>query len=127
MKKIIMLLLCTAALIFTILVLQIPQQKSMNEQPIPSSKSMSFYSSSNASLSQENSSAVQTDTNQSDTYTVKEYQGHLAVFRNQETFPFLEYETDVALLPEKDRDTLKTGKTVHTMAEVEKIVEDYDS
>ena len=127
MKKIIMLLLCTAALIFTILVLQIPQQKPPNEQPIPSSKSMSFYSSSNASLSQGNSSAVQTDTKQSDTYTVKEYQGHLAVFRNQETVPFLEYETDVAMLPEKDRDTLKTGKTVHTMAEVEKIVEDYDS
>lgn len=122
-----MLLLCTAALIFTILVLQIPQQKPPNEQPIPSSKSMSFYSSSNASLSQGNSSAVQTDTKQSDTYTVKEYQGHLAVFRNQETVPFLEYETDVAMLPEKDRDTLKTGKTVHTMAEVEKIVEDYDS
>ena len=127
MKKIIMLLLCTAALIFTILVLQVPQQKPPKEQTTSSSKSTSFYFSSNAELSQENSSAVQTDTKQNDSYTVKEYQGHLAVFKNQETIPFIEYETDINLLPEKDRDTLKTGKTVHTMAEVEKIVEDYDS
>lgn len=127
MKKFIMLLLCTAALIFTILVLQVPQQKPLNKQPAPSSKSTSFYFSSNAAVSQENSSAVQTNIKQSDSYTVKEYQGHLAVFRNQEKVPFLEYGTDVDLLPEKDRETLKTGKTVHTMAEVEKIVEDYDS
>ena len=127
MKKIIMLLLCTAALIFTILFLQIPQKKPSNEQLLSSSKSTSFYFSSNAAVSQESSSAVQTGTKQSESYTVKEYRGHLAVFRDEETVPFLEYETDVDLLPEKDQEMLKTGRTVHTMAEVEKIVEDYDS
>ena len=127
MKKIMMMLLCTAALICTILVFQVPQKKPLKTQPSPVSNSASLYSSSKAAVSQENSSAVQTDTKQSETYTVKAYRGHLAVFRNQETVPFLEYETDVDLLPEQDRDTLKTGKTVHTMAEVEKIVEDYDS
>lgn len=127
MKKIIMLLLCTATLICTMLILQVPQKKSFKQPPLSSSKSTSFYSSSNTPLSQGNSSAVQTNATQSDSYTVKEYHGHLAVFKNQETVPFVEYETDVDLLPDQDRNTLKNGKTVHTMAEVEKIVEDYDS
>ena len=127
MKKIVILLLCTAALIFTMMIIPITQRKPFKEPTPSSSENTSFYSSSNARLSQENSSAVQTDTKQSDIYVVKEYQGHLAVFKNQETTPFLEYGTDVELLPEQDRNALKAGKTVHTMAEVEKIIEDYDS
>lgn len=126
MKKIAMLLLCTAALIFVMVSVQPSQQKTPKVPSASSSNSMSFHSNSNTEFSQE-SSAVPTDTKQSDSYTVKEYQGHLAVFKNSDTVPFLEYGTDIQLLPEKDRDTLKEGKTVHTMAEVEKIVEDYDS
>lgn len=126
MKKIAMLLLCTAALIFVMVSVQPSQQKTPKEPSASSSNSMSFNSNSNTEFSQE-SSAVPADTKQSDSYTVKEYQGHLAVFKNNDTVPFLEYETDIQLLPEKDRDILKEGKTVHTMAEVEKIVEDYDS
>lgn len=126
MKKTVMLLLCTAALIFVMVSIQPSQQKTPKEPSASSSNSTSFNSNSNTEFSQE-SSAVPTDTKQSDSYTVKEYQGHLAVFKNNDAVPFLEYETDIQLLPEKDRDILKEGKTVHTMAEVEKIVEDYDS
>ncbi len=48
------------------------------------------------------------------------------VYRSGESTPFREYNTDVQILPKADRTALEHGKTVHTMAEVEKIVEDYD-
>ncbi len=62
----------------------------------------------------------------SDLYIVKEYKGHIGVYRNGEKTPFREYQTDVAVLPKADQTALKQGKVLHSMAEVEKLVEDYD-
>lgn len=58
---------------------------------------------------------------------MREYRGHIGVYRSGEDLPFLEYETDVSLLPEPDRKELETGKFASSMADVKKIVEDFDS
>lgn len=126
MKKAAPLLLCAAAVIITaILILNSPGQQ---PKPLPASseKSMSYYFTSNTPSSQENGSTAPAQAGKNDIYLVKEYQGHIGVYRNHETKPFKEYDTDVLILPKSDQIELKQGKTAHTMAEVEKMVEDYD-
>lgn len=85
------------------------------------------YFTSNATSSQESSPAAPALTSSSDVYVVKEYKGHIGVYRNSETAPFREYGTDVAVLPKADQTALEQGKVLHSMTEVEKLVEDYDS
>lgn len=123
------LLLCIAAVFLTAsLILRItkttPQQKVLLQTS--SAKSTSYYFTSNTPSSQENSSTTPAQAGKNDVYIVKEYQGHIGVYRNHETKPFKEYETDVLVLPKSDQQELEEGKTAHTMAEVEKMVEDYD-
>lgn len=127
MKKIAVLLCITAAavLVTTGLVLNRPKQR-IQTLPASSEKSTSSYFTSNTPSSQENSGTTPAQAGQNDIYIVKEYQGHIGVYRNNETKPFKEYDTDILILPKSDQDALKRGKTVHTLAEVEKIIEDYD-
>lgn len=92
-----------------------------------SEKSMSSYSTSKATSSQENTSAAQTLASESETYVVREYNGHIGVFRDSETTPFREFQTDVSVLPKDDQLALQKGKVLHSMADVERLMEDYDS
>lgn len=129
MKRAHILLCCAAALmvcaVFFLNSGNFRQQEKIN--PVSSEKSMSSYFTSNITSSQESSSAAAALASGSDIYVVKEYKGHIGVYRNKETKPFREYGTDVMILPKADRLALEQGKVVHSMAEVEKLVEDYDS
>lgn len=66
-------------------------------------------------------------TPRNDYYTVTEYQGKIAVFRNTDTIPFDVYETYIENLPEHDRQLLKEGIRADTPGELQKIIEDYTS
>lgn len=63
----------------------------------------------------------------SDYYTVAEYQGKIAVFKNNENVPIDIYDTYVSTLPQHDRTLLEEGIRIETTEELQKLIEDYTS
>lgn len=62
-----------------------------------------------------------------DYYTVQEYQGKIAVFKNNDKVPTDIFDAYVALLPAHDRELLEEGIVIQTPEELQKIIEDYTS
>ena len=62
-----------------------------------------------------------------DYYTVTEYQGKIAVFKNSDTVPIDVYDSYVSVLPQHDRELLKNGIRTESTSELQKIIEDYTS
>lgn len=82
------------------------------------------YFTPNSSLSQENGEET---TSESDKiYRVQEYQGKVAVFRENEEVPCLETDINVSNLTELDREYLQKGIVARSSAELLNILEDYD-
>jgi len=75
----------------------------------------------------ENSVRENPYTPQNDYYTVTEYQGKIAVFKNSDTIPLEVYDSYVSHLPEHDRQLLKDGLRADNTVELQKIIEDYTS
>ena len=67
------------------------------------------------------------DTVQNDYYTVTEYEGKIAVFKNEDNIPFEIYDSFTAVLPETDRELLKKGIIANSTEELQRIIEDYTS
>lgn len=61
------------------------------------------------------------------TYTVREYDGRIAVFFEGSKQPMMIYDVYVAELPDADAALLKNGLTTQTQAELQSIIEDYTS
>ncbi len=66
-------------------------------------------------------------TPRNDYYTVTEYQGKIAVFKNTDTIPLEVYDAYIEYLPEHDRLLLKDGIRANSLGELQKIIEDYTS
>lgn len=126
MKKTTMLAVCLAAAVAIAIYCTSFPQGHAKTVSASSAKSMSNYSTANTLSSQGTSSASAVPTESGEVYVVKAYNGHIGVFRGLEKTPFRESKTDITLLPEPDQEELKRGKTVHTLTEVERILEDYD-
>ncbi|MBR5320533.1 MAG: BofC C-terminal domain-containing protein [Clostridia bacterium] len=62
-----------------------------------------------------------------DYYTLSEYKGKIAVFRNQESVPIDIYDVYVTTLPQHDRTLLEKGIHIETSEELQKLIEDYTS
>ncbi len=60
-------------------------------------------------------------------YTIKEYEGKIAVFKNSDKKPYTVYEAYTSLLPEQDRQRLQKGIKVDNTTDLQKIIEDYTS
>lgn len=61
-------------------------------------------------------------------YTVKEYNGKIAVFESDNTEPLIVLDDPyIRDLPEKDRELLANGIVARNKAELNKILEDYDN
>lgn len=60
-------------------------------------------------------------------YTVADYQGKIAVFKNSEKMPFEIYDSYVFSLPEEDRERLRSGIQTESESELQRIIEDYTS
>lgn len=125
MKKTRVAVLCTAIVIVGALTFGI-SQKWFHHTPEASSSNIFNNSTLNSASSQENSE-VQAMTSRSDTYTVKEYEGHIGVFHNDAPIPYQEIEVDISSLPEADRQLLKKGITVTDTNKLNGIIEDYES
>ncbi len=67
------------------------------------------------------------DTDVKSYYTVAEYQGKIAVFKNGGSIPFEIYDSYVETLPDHDRELLKNGIRADSTDELQKIIEDYTS
>ena len=71
-------------------------------------------------------SLLQTD-EQEYSYRISDFKGKLAVFEGKSKIPYKVYNTYVDSLPEKDRNLIKKGIFVNSIAEVKKIIEEYTS
>ena len=66
-------------------------------------------------------------TSQHTQYTIKEYNGRIAIFKNDNSSPESIYDTYISVLPESDQNKLKNGITVNDKKELQKLIEDYTS
>ncbi len=62
-----------------------------------------------------------------DYYTMAEYKGKIAVFKNNENVPIDIYDVYVSTLPQHDRILLEKGIKIETPEELQSIIEDYTS
>lgn len=60
-------------------------------------------------------------------YTVTEYRGKIAVFKNSESVPVDIFDVYVSTLPQHDRTQIEEGIRIETPEELQKIIEDYTS
>lgn len=58
-------------------------------------------------------------------YTLSEYDGRLAVFKEGDTSPITVLDTDLNSLPEGDRNKLKNGISVYSEDELHSLIEDF--
>ncbi len=125
MKKVWIVLLCTMIAIVGILTFGY-SQKGLNNTPETTSSNILDNSTPNNTSSQENSE-ITAMTSRSNTYTVKEYEGHIGVFYNNESIPYQEIDVEISSLPEADRQLLKKGIKVTDTNKLNGIIEDYES
>lgn len=104
-------------------------QTRINQIPEVSSSDILDNFTSNEASSQENSEipTMASRSSSLNTYTVKEYEGHIGVFYNNESTPYQEIDVDVASLPQADQVLLKDGIRVTDIDRLNSIIEDYES
>ncbi|MCH5189959.1 MAG: BofC C-terminal domain-containing protein [Oscillospiraceae bacterium] len=59
------------------------------------------------------------------TYTVREFDGQIAIFSDDSEIPVKVFDTSVSALPKSDRELLELGITVETPEELQRIIEDF--
>ena len=62
-----------------------------------------------------------------DYYTMAEYKGKIAVFKNNDSVPMDVFDVYVSTLPQHDRTLLENGIHIETSEELQKLIEDYTS
>lgn len=77
-----------------------------------------FLPKTNTAFQNESSSAQ-------NTYTVREYEGQIAIFSDDSEIPVKIFDTYVSALPKSDRELLELGITVETPEELQRIIEDF--
>lgn len=58
------------------------------------------------------------------TYTVREFEGQIAIFSDDSEMPVKVFDTSVSALPQSDRELLELGITVENPEELQRIIED---
>ncbi|HEX3038830.1 MAG TPA: hypothetical protein VHP54_00860 [Caproiciproducens sp.] len=62
-----------------------------------------------------------------DVYTLKEYEGRIGIFHNDDTQPYQQIDVDVSTFSEEDQRLLKDGIKVFSTEELNRKIEDYES
>lgn len=81
-------------------------------------------------LSHEDTAAMGSGTVMSETetvYTLKDYNGKLAVFKDEAQIPYEIFDVFTSNLPKKDREAVKKGIKANGKEEITKIISDYVS
>lgn len=127
MKKASMLLLCVIALLAILVVVDVPYTNRQAKMDSSSNKNVSSNFTSIAPSSQETQTITATASQQdSDLYIVKEYKGHIGVFREGDKLPFKEINKDISIFPEEDQKLLRDGILARGTAELTLVIEDYE-
>ena len=129
MKKATLVLLFSTALLVVMILYGLPQKENMDKPSPTAASSISSNFTANIPSSQESSGIITTasesSANEDTVYTVKEYNGHIGVFRDAETTPFEEIQIDVSIFPEIDQELLKEGIRAYGPEELNRVIEDY--
>jgi len=125
LKKNWIMMLCVMIVIIGILLFGYSQNR-LDNTPVPSSVNVLDNFTSKQASSQENSE-IPSPSSRTTTYTVKEYEGHIGVFHNDDRTPYQEIDVDVSSLPVADRELLKDGIKVSDANKLNSIIEDYES
>jgi hypothetical protein len=127
LKKASMLLLCVIALLAILVVVDVPYTNRQAKMDSSSNKNVSSNFTSIAPSSQETQTITATASQQdSDLYIVKEYKGHIGVFREGDKLPFKEINKDISIFPEEDQKLLRDGILARGTAELTLVIEDYE-
>ncbi len=62
-----------------------------------------------------------------DYFTIKEYDGKIAVYKNEDESPYVVYDSYVSLLPQQDAERLKEGIVTDDKNYLQSVIEDYTS
>ncbi len=114
-------------IVILVVFLTIPQNAPENVTSEQTHFTSNQNSSQESAASHTDNSNITTMTSQSNIYTIKEYNGHIGVFLNDETHPYKEVNVSLSTLPEEDQELLKKGITANSQGEVQIILEDYIS
>lgn len=120
---------CCAAVVFVSALLVPGIQKPETEPPEVLSSNTLSYSTANENSSQEyigNSNSPVLSSGQT-IYIVREYEGMIGVFAENEDEPLYTVDVAVELLPEADRKMLAAGITVSGRERLNSVLEDYES
>ncbi len=120
---------CCAAVVFVSALLVPGIQKPETEPPEVLSSNTLSYSTANENSSQEyigNSNSPVLSSSQT-IYIVREYEGMIGVFAENEDEPLYTVDVAVELLPEADRKMLAAGITVSGRERLNSVLEDYES
>ncbi len=135
MKKASILLLCIAAFFVVLLYVQYPR----NHNYTASETTASNISSNSTAITPPSQESSEIDAmkggveqssieqSRSTIYTVKEYEGRIGVFYNDDPTPYQEIDVDVFSLPAADQEALSTGIKVYSTDKLNQIIEDYES
>lgn len=127
MKKTSMLLLCVIALLTILVVLDVPYTNRQAKTDPSSDKNVSSNFTSIEPSSQESHAMTAAASQQDeDLYIVKEYNGHIGVFRDGDKLPFKEINKDISIFPEEDQRLLRDGIQARGAAELTLVIEDYE-
>ena len=125
MKKAYILLMIPIAIIIILILFAHPQQ--LTESASKSASSNTLYNSTSNTPSSQESSGIIAMASKTDVYTVKEYEGRIGVFHNDDSTPYQEIDVDVSSLPEADQKLLKDGIKAYSTEKLNSIMEDYES
>lgn len=131
LKKASVLLLSAAAILVAVLlsINFVVNRSRIRTQPESSSSNILYNSTPITSSSQGSSeiNAMASQESKPDVYTVKEYEGGIGVFCNDEIIPIQKIDVDVFSLPTADQELLKEGIKVYSVDRLNQIIEDYES
>jgi hypothetical protein len=125
LKRIIILLLFVIAIIILLILFRYPQNWTGTTSE-PASSNILYNSTANAPSSQETSGIIAM-ASKTDIYTLKEYEGRIGIFHNDDTVPYQQLDVDVSTFSEEDQRLLKEGITVYSIDELNRKIEDYGS
>ncbi|MCM1226728.1 MAG: hypothetical protein NC320_04795 [Clostridium sp.] len=75
----------------------------------------------------QNLESMQTETQPEIGYTLREYEGEIAVFRGESETPYRRLGVYTSVMSDQDRELLKSGIFVKTESELKRLIEDYTS
>ncbi len=126
MKRMWMILVFVIAAAIIIIALNDSKLRTGPVDSLTASSNMLYNSTANIPSSQE-SSGIIAMASKTDVYVLREFQGKIGIFHNDETEPYQEIDVDVSTFSEEDQKLLRDGIKVYSIDDLNQKIEDYES